>query len=387
MITDESLRQALWQTAVNDVPENVDLWPKIKANLSGKRSPARHPKLKLSLAVVIVLVSLILIATVAYACYRVMIDVGLQTVENKGLVVNFNQTSEPTVFAAVPTQLVQASRPSGTRDGITVTLNWAYADENRLALQLAVEGFKLPEGALIRDFICKLYVSNSQGVSIGSIEPADVQIQKDKPGQPIILTYVSNQHIDASRHDHLDLSLDLTIGPCGPRWNFGEVYIPGQETQTPTPPPLIGNYHFNVAVPVYKGLILTPNSTLIADGVSVRLETITISPSFTSLHICFESAGNHKFNLAESYPQVSIQAGEKQPVSLDTYMGITVGDSIACDEMGAPIPIDPKLHPIKVVVQKIYISPPGALLPDEKVNQAMANYIEGPWVFTVDVNP
>jgi len=369
MMTDETLRQALWQTVVNDIPEDRDLWPGIKANVRLKRNPIGHPKLKLSLTFVIVLISLIVVATVAYAWYRIMIDPGLQNAENKGLVVDYNQTSEPTVFAAVPTQLAQASGPSKTQNGITVTLNWAYADENRLALQMAVEGFKLPEGAQIGDYICKLYVSNNQGVSIGSIDPADVQVLKDKPGQPIILTYVSTQHIDASRHDHLDLSMDLTIGPCGPRWNYGEVYIPDQKTQTPTPPPLIGNYHFNVTVPVYKGLTLTSNQTLISDGVTVRLETITFSPSFTSLHICFDASGDQKFNFAEWYPQVSIQAGDKQAMNLNTYMGVTVGDTESCDDMGIPVPIDPKLEPIRVIVQKINAGP------------------SEPWIFTLEVKP
>jgi hypothetical protein len=369
MITDETLRKALWQTAVDDIPDDGDLWPRIKANLPVKRILLGHPKAKLSLTVMIVLVSLIVIATVAYACYRIMIDQGLQNVENKGLVVNYNQTSEPTVFAAVPTQLAQPTGLSRTQNGIAVTLNWAYADENRLALQITVEGLKLPEGALVRDFICKLYISNNQGISIGSIDPADVQIQRDKPGQPIILTYVSNQPVDASRHDHLNLSMDLTIGPCGPRWNFGEVTIPGQESQTPTPPPLIGNYHFNVTVPVNIGLTQTPNQTLTADGIRVRLEKITFSPSFTSLHICFETTGDRKFNFGDWYPQVSIQAGEKQPVNLDTYMGVTVGDSSSCNEMGIPVPIDPKLEPIRVIVQKIFAGP------------------SGPWVFTLNVKP
>jgi hypothetical protein len=214
-----------------------------------------------------------------------------------------------------------------------------------------------------------LYVSNDQGISIGSIDPVDIQIQKDKPGQPILLTYVSNQPIDASRHDHLRLSMDLTIGACGPRWNFGEVTIPGKESQTPTPPPLIGNYHFNIVIPVNQGLTMTPDQTLVADGISVRLETITISPSFTSLHICFEAAGDRKFNFADWYPQVSIQAGEKPPVKLDAYLGVTVGDTSSCNEMGIPIPIDPKLGPIRVIVQNIYAGS------------------SGPWIFTVDKKP
>jgi hypothetical protein len=369
MITDETLRKALWQAAVNDIPENVNLWPRIKAIVSEKRMPKSQPRFRLPVSIVIVLISLLVVATAAYACYRIMIDPGLQNVENKGLVTSYNQPSKPTVFAAVPTQLAQSSVSSRTNNGITVTLVWAYADENRLALQMAVAGLKLPEGALVRDYICKLYVSNNQRVSIGSIDPADIQIQKDKPGQPIQLTYVSNQPIDASRLDHLDLSMDLTIGPCGPRWNFGEVTIPGQETQTPTPPPLIGNYHFDITVPIDKGLTLTPDQTQTADGVTVRLEKITLSPSFTSLHICFIASGDPKFNFADWYPRVSIQAGEKPPVKLDTYLGVTVGDTSSCNEMGIPVPIDPKLGTIRVIVQKIYAGS------------------SGPWVFTVDVKP
>ncbi len=362
MNTDETLRKALWQAAITDIQKNVNICPRIKDVFTAKIIPLIHPKVKLSLTVVIVLGALIAVATAAYAFYRIMIDPGLQNVENKGLVVNFNQASAPTVFAAVPTQLVQSSGPSSTHKGITVTLNWAYADENRLAIQMAVEGLKLPEGALMNEYICKLYVSNDQGVSIGSIDPVDVQVKKDDPGQPILLTYVSNQPIDASRHDHLHLRMDLTIGPCGPRWNFGEVHIPGQETQTPTPPPLIGNYHFDIVIPVYKGLTLIPNQTQVADGISVRLETITLSPSFTSLHICFETPWNRKFISADWNPQVSIQAGDKPALELEPYSGIEIGESSSCSDMGIPIPLDPKLELIRVIVQKISAGQPAPLV-------------------------
>lgn len=427
MTFDDSLRKALWETAANDIPENVNLWPRIKAKTRLQEAAIVHPRLKLSLTVVIVLVALIVVATVAYAFYRLMIDPGLQAVENAGLVSNLNQTAEPTVFSAIPTQLAPAAGTSKTQNGITVTLNWAYADENRLALQLSVEGLKLPEGVPTGDFICKLYVSNGQGVSIGSIEPADIQTQKDKPGQHIVLTYISYQHIDANRNDHLNLSMDLTIGACGPRWDFGEVYIPGQEAQTPTPPPLIGNYHLNVTVPVYKGLTLIPKQTLVADGISIRLDTITLSPSFTSVHICYLPTGDRKLDFTGWNPQVNIQVGDKKFFTLNTYFGITVGDTLSCVEMGVPKAIDPQIQSFRVIVQKILSGPPGPLsLKEQKViqqklasqgieiafeegdgniwkitkrpgdmtetdaiqkaNEAMMNSIEGPWVFNVEVN-
>ena len=372
MNIDDPLRKALWQTAINDIPEDVNLWPLINAKVSLIKTATVQPKLKLSLTIVIVFVALIGVSTIAYAYYRLMIDPGLQTVENAGLVPNLNQTAEATVFATVPTQLAPTAGTSRTLNGITVTLNWAYADENRLALQLSVEGLQLPEGVSTGDFICKLYVSNGQGVSIGSIAPADIQTQRDKPGQPIILTYLSNQHIDANRQDHLDLSMDLTVGACGPRWNFGEVSIPGQETQTPTPPPLIGNYHFNKSVPVQKGLMLTPNQTSVTDGISVRLETITISPSFTSLKICYQPVNDKQVDLTNWSPQVSIAADDSLPIDLAGYKGYRIKQSESCDEMGAPIPLDNHNNQIKVIVQAI---------------NADANAIQGPWIFLIDVTP
>jgi hypothetical protein len=221
--------------------------------------------------------------------------------------------------------------------------------------------------------------------------------------------------------------MDLTIGACGPRWDFGEVYIPGQEAQTPTPPPLIGNYHLNVTVPVYKGLTLIPKQTLVADGISIRLDTITLSPSFTSVHICYLPTGDRKLDFTGWNPQVNIQVGDKKFFTLNTYFGITVGDTLSCVEMGVPEAIDPQIQSFRVIVQKILSGPPGPLsLKEQKViqqklasqgieiafeegdgniwkitkrpgdmtetdaiqkaNEAMMNSIEGPWVFNVEVN-
>jgi hypothetical protein len=373
MKTDDALRKALWQTAVNDIPENIDLWPGIQAKVSSKKSAPAPIRWKLSFTLVIVLAALIMVATAVYAYYRIMIDPGLQTVENAGKVAAINQTAAPTVFAAVPSQLAPAAGSSvKTHNGITVTLNWAYADENRLALQLSVEGLKLPEGAFTGDFICKLYVSNGQGVSIGSIAPADIHTEKDKPGQPIVLTYISYQHLDASRIDHLDLDMDLTIGACGPRWNFGEVAIPGQETQTPTPPPLIGNYHFNVRIPVYKGLALTSDQAVSENGITIHLETVTLSPSFSSLQICYQPQNGKQVDMTDWAPQVVLAADGDQPIDLQAYQAYRIKFSEACDEMGAPIALAKQPNQFKVIVQRISTD---------------SGVIEGPWVFIIHAAP
>jgi hypothetical protein len=84
-----------------------------------------------------------------------MMDPGLQGVEDAGMITDFERTAEPTVFPTPPWQLSISDGIAQTSNGITVTLNWAYTDESRMAIQLTIYGLEVPEGMDLEELICK----------------------------------------------------------------------------------------------------------------------------------------------------------------------------------------------------------------------------------------
>jgi hypothetical protein len=373
-------------------------------------------------AVGIVLVLLCTLTSVVVAYYYLMIDQGLQAAENKGLVFHLNQTALPTTFATVPTQLVPGVGGPQTQSGIQVKLNWAYADENRAAWQITVTGLAIPAGAQIDDYICSPWITTAEGVHID--DPGrQVEILKDQPGSPIQITYVAYPHLDPSLYDHLTLNLDLTIGPCGPWWNYQEVYTgPGP---TPTPPPLIGNYHLTFRMPVYKGLTTTPNQTVEAGGISMRLENITFTPSYTTALLCYTQPLTPKIpeTIEWMFSDVLLQVDEGEAISPDQ---IQAGSQKDCVEVGFAVASDhPPLRMVITVPElSAYEGDSGTLSPefqqmamenlsrqgirvefvpsgdrfwqilekpagmtedgvDQAVRDLLVHTIEGPWVFTI----
>ena len=283
MIRKEQVQEALKNIACEAVPEGSNLWPQIAAKIERGNMLALHSRHRLRL---IILFALLILAVAAciYVYNRLMMDPGLQGVEDAGMVTDFERTAEPTIFPTPPWQLGVYSDIAQTSNGITVTLNWAYADESRMAIQLTIDGLKVPEGVDLEELICKPYITSDEGVS-RRLYKGGPEILEDKPGKPIILAYVYEQAVDTNLHKYLNLNLDLTLGPCADYLNFDEVYL---NKPMPTPPPLIGNYHLRFQVPVYDGMSIAPEQTVDANGLSMRLETITLSPSHTNVLLCYD---------------------------------------------------------------------------------------------------
>lgn len=283
MKNNERIHQALQEMASEGTRGHADLWQKIEPKLKNAQPLTGNSKRTFSYRLIIA--AGLLLLTTAFAFF-LFVDPGLQSADNAGLVKHLNQTAVPTVFSQVPTQLVPSGITSQTENGITVTLNWAYADELRVAWQLAITGLNLPQGADPGDYLCNPYLTTDQGIPLIVDSIMDEEVLKDQPGSPRVITYVIYQKIDTAKYDHLDIHLDLTVGPCGNWWNFSQAYLgPGP---TPTPVPLIGNYRLSFTVPVNAGKNTDLDQTVAAGGIEMRLENITFTPSYTLARLCYQ---------------------------------------------------------------------------------------------------
>jgi hypothetical protein len=283
MNRDQIIHKKLHEIASAATSGHTNPWLRIRSRIDQTAvSEPKHTK-KYSWKFVIALVSLLAVSSLAYACYRVMTDPALQAVENEGLVSHLNLTANPTLFAPVPTQYITTSGISQTKKGITVTLDWAYVDEARLAYQLTITGLTIPKGMNSQDIICPPNLTDDEGIVFPHGLIGGGEILGERPGKPIEVGEDLVQLIDASKFDHLDLHLDLTIGPCSPYWNYSETNI-----TKPPPVPLIGNFHLDFRIPIFKGITITADQSVEAHGVTMRLEAIKFNHSHIDMQVCFK---------------------------------------------------------------------------------------------------
>ncbi|MDD5371742.1 MAG: hypothetical protein PHQ40_21890 [Anaerolineaceae bacterium] len=285
MKTRKYIQARLQNIAQQAIPEGVNLWPTIRAKVEKQPPSMRHARTSWSFSAVLALLGLLVVSMTAYAVYRVVIDPGMQAAEDAGLVSHPERTVHPTVFAAVPSDLAPAIPLAQSQNGINLTLEWAYADELRMGWGMTLTGLSLPQGTEPGDFICRPRVTTLEGAPLqnGTFE---MQPLEGQAGHPIQLTYTKYQHLDPAQYHQLTLTVELTIGACGPRWNFNE-FTDHRPGPTPTPPPLMANFNPSFSIPVYRGKVITPNQVVDAGGVAMRLEQITTTPSYTVARLCY----------------------------------------------------------------------------------------------------
>lgn len=294
-----------------------------------------------------------------------MLDPGLQGAEDSGLVIHQEQTAEPTVF---PQKSMGGTNPTSSIP-VQVQLDWAYADERRLAFQLTVFGLVVPPGSSVEDVICRPRITTGGVVTVGQAGgKSTFQILDDQPGKPIELTYVYHQNINAEILKLLDLNLDLIIGPCAPGMNFLET------NRTPPPPfPLIGNYHLAFQVPVSEGKTIRVGQETRVSGYTLRLESVTLTPSYIEARVCLPRATgeSQEWVVSEAY----LQGGQGMSVQ-NARFSDAVDPEVpgqACYDFGFEVPGDPT--PVNMVLTINSL----ASLPDGSTMQT----IRGPWVFSV----
>jgi hypothetical protein len=324
-----------------------------------------------------------------------------------------------------------------------VTLDWAYADEARMAYQLTISGLTIPKGMRSSDIICPPYLSDDEGINYnhGLGLGGGGVILDDQPGKPIVVGKDLIQMIDASKFDYLHLHLDLTIGPCSPYKNASETNI----SKLPTIP-VIGIYHIDFQVPVYKGITITPNQSVEAHGVTMQLESIRFNLSNIDLQVCYnlphvpspnyEDWAIQHFAITDNsweINEVTIQMDESKPIdgSDSPFNGlqngfskkhceaisfgvpsdgqprksvITIPELVADDDIGISTSPDwqkfarQQLTPQGIAVDftpngnsmwKIIKKPAGMTDNDaeQKIQDLFVHKYEGPWVFTVIKQP
>ena len=195
-------------------------------------------------------------------------DPGLQSVRDAGLGSELNFTAQPTILPSPTSEIAPPSASmlslSQTLEGVTLTLDWAYVDESRLALSWTTS--PLPTDLAY----------GVPSITFAGFTPLQMRgVAQGLRSDNNQMMYVSYQVIQVDAvGEKIDFSVDLPL-----------VQI-GDEVQTP-----LANFHFDLKdIPVFRGTTLNLQQTYAHrfDGVEVRLESVRMMPSFTEVVACYD---------------------------------------------------------------------------------------------------
>lgn len=217
--------------------------------------------------------------------------------------------SDPTEETALTTEMAapeETAAPTGTRpdDGeFSVAITWAYRDEQRLGVEIAVDNYPVPEGYQLGCPFTQVDLA---------VSPEDTRLLFQNETQVSLDDYYALvpqsrwycQQLDESPGtvDYL-LSLTHTYAPAAaPAWNeppalnvaLGEVtaYQMGEEMVLPGQ----GTFEFTMAFePAGQTLTWRPETVFEADALTVELNRVSVNRSIAVLEACVTLDDHHSW--------------------------------------------------------------------------------------------
>jgi len=226
-------------------------------------------------------------------------------------------------------ELVSEIGQSQTIDGVTLTLNWVYVDPQRLAVNYTVES-DLNVADLFSPYSTYPILGDSEGSSFSysnsTFETSDTPYKRTatveyysqavRPGEGTDEWIIDNDYFEnqfESLPATLNMKFALKLGDFTVDDTF---YIPEDSTlkigDTVEP---IGPFEFEFSALVHPALTLEPNQTIEARGLSMTLESVSITPMQTTARVCYDMPDTQDWM-------------PKATLALDEEVGILTGISI-----------------------------------------------------------
>jgi hypothetical protein len=228
------------------------------------------------------------------------------------------QYADPVMEAAREAGLIEEIGITRTVGDVTVTLDWAYADTQRIMLGYTLQTANdLHPNDLFSPFMPSPRLSDSEGASFSyaSSIPApgdqsnelsvvlDYYTQVILPGAQPDEFVVDNDYFNPPP-DELDLEFELNYGDFTAEANVPPASLEGSNLEPGDYVDPIGPFVFNFTVPLYPALVLEPDQTVEAAGVSVTLEQVSITPTKTSARVCYDMPDTRDW-----MPEASVELG------------------------------------------------------------------------------
>lgn len=275
----QKLPQILDWVIQEKIPSNLSLTERIMKE--ARQSPRQVPplRLKLSTSLVIAIAALILLSSAVYAVYRLIVDPGLQSIQQAGLATNLGVTAQPTLLPTIPPPVPPSAwvvAQSQTVEGVTMTLDWVYLDSTRLLF--GIHYSKLPADVSV----------GFPAVTVnGQVPGKDRQPSKFLRSTNSQAIYLSNQITQSS-------PLEKTVAL--------EIAIPllRNEDRTETQ---VAAFHFSLPdVPSYAGQTLNFHQTVAAsvNGVEIQLHSMRLTPLSVDAVICPSPLSSAAFSVQQA---------------------------------------------------------------------------------------
>lgn len=370
MKREDMIRKALQNIANHQVSRQLDFWPMIQKKINGMTQPKSIIRNRLLKASIPIFIPIFTMAAIFF--YRAMVDHGLQAVQEAGLVEELNRTAQPFIY------LGKASKPDytlKTDSKLSATLNWAYADINRVAFQLTVNGLTVPQNVNMNEIVCIPNIRQDSGEELISYSPETYPIKIDagKSDRPIELTYlyVFRHPIDDRKQKNINFDISFRFGACNPmKWND---YV----GPTPVPIPSIASFEVSFQIPIHPGRVLNPHQSAIHSNLALNLDEISLSPSFVVSRVCFDpnvvDVPDPSIVLIEALIEENrtiIPNNQSTPPEPEM-----VNDNLYCQRIWFPSGVGSKLTKLELTINQItFFSDFGP----QKI-------VKGPWTFTIDL--
>ena len=281
---EKHIRAALDQIAKQEIPDDMNLWESLKQEIPTHRA-ARFTR---SISLVAVLLLMLIAAVAVYAVVR-------------------DQIADPGISGAMEANLVTELGLSQTIGDVTVTLDWAYTDANRIAIGYSVavppeyQGSVVEGGFVLTDADQSFYLDGG-GSGGGLITPE---------GSEYVTTFGVAFVENPPEMLHLHLQLTLSAEPMqqstedanggsgggGGGFGFGAGGGGGSdETPEPgisidfgiDPAYVLGVFNFDFDLPTIPAIQVPVDQTNAANGLSFSVGEMIVTPSATQLELCFD---------------------------------------------------------------------------------------------------
>jgi hypothetical protein len=308
-------------------------------------------------------------------------------------------------------------------EGVTVTLTHAFADANRVALWYTIQGVELPKGNAKGVFIEPALLKPDgswfgTGAMSGGVTPLDPQ---NAPNDYFV-TFDHEEDYPSDGFYHVVFRLQIG----GTIWVLPEGFAPPPgplPDQYRVELPTAGPFEFALVLRASSPIMLQPNQTVEANGVSVTLQSLRIATSQTNINLCYTLPDERDWE-----PDIR--------VSIDGASGLTVGGNLSgkpyrvqnkrCMDLKSLLFYAPASHHMTITVDKLRVgvsewTPAITARAEERLRQqgievefysgangagynvvrvpegmneaevglrvsdALSEFYEGPWVFEVDL--
>jgi hypothetical protein len=328
---ENQIKQALAAIAEQEIKDDMNIWPHVKTALSAQTSPQHRTIFKL-VQIAAMFVIVVAVSAMTYAVYQGLInaDKGLEAVDRDNKIVYFGQTKP-----VVPT-----NSQTPTDYDLAVTLDYAYADANRITVSFTASG-KAPASKSVAVYsnatlldangqeLSRMPLLGSGGGSGGGGGGSGSGGSED----PIVEFNNSlTANFDASSITDNPANIDLQL----------KVEVAYTSADTQGGMLLAGTSTFDFSLPFNPGRSAEVNQTVNAGGLDMTLRKVTVSPSLTRLEVCYEDASRDNYT-AVPFGTVAINGETIVPETELTLSGLA-GKPLDADDACRAIDIPDALQ-------------------------------------------